>query len=772
MISVKNAPYDYLVRMSTATHTSRRFRFAMLLFIATAPVVLAQHAIIPVPVRAVIQPGAFHIDENTVILYDSDSAEVAAVARYLAERIALVSSFSPAVSRYSGESAPRNSIFLSLRKPDANATPEGYALRISPHGMRLSATAAPGLFYGVQTFRQLLPARFESSEGRDTVKGWDAPCCLIVDAPRFPWRGLLLDCARHFMDVDIIKRSIDMLALLKMNRLHWHLTDDQGWRIEIRKHPVLTAVGAWREEADGSRYGGFYTQEQIRDVVAYATERHVTVVPEIEMPGHARAALASYPALSCTGESQPVPHTWGVFEDVFCAGNDATFTFIEEVLDEVLVLFPSPYIHIGGDEVPKRRWSQCDACRKRMAQEQLVDEHALQSWFITRIEDYLSSRGRRLIGWDEILEGGLPPRATVQSWRGMQGAVEAVASGHDAIVSPTSHAYFDYPLTRIDMETVYGFDPMPAEIKPSQQEHILGGECNMWTEYVPQDLLESKLYPRMLAMSEALWIQPMNRTYLGFQRRVQEFYSRLDTLRVHYGFETQPVYFRIAYDSAAAAMSVALEGGQPGLRLEMLDMTRGGDVMPIESPARVSGSGVLGAVARKGERLRSDTALLRYDLHDAIHVPVGYGRRYSTRYSGGGDSALVDGVRGSTDHRDGRWQGFSSGDIVLTLDLGKPRALHGLSVGLLQRQEAWIFLPRSVTFSLSDDGFEFRELPTVNVAGEDRDEAILTRDIRIDAKGERGQYLRVHIDASAECPAWHPGAGKPSWVFVDEVVVR
>ena len=734
--------------------------------------ITAQHAVIPAPVRAAIQMGAFHIDAETAVLYDTDSADVRAVAEYLADRIGRVSSFTPAVRHYTGSSLPRNSILLSIRTAEGEVHPEGYALRVAPNGARCSAQSAAGLFYGVQTFRQLLPPRFESAAGRDTVRGWDAKCCLIVDAPRFAWRGLMLDCVRHFMDVDFIRHTIDVMALLKMNRLHWHLTDDQGWRLEIRRYPALTTVGAWRREADGSRYGGFYTQEQVRDIVAYAAARHITVVPEIEMPGHARAALAAYPALSCMQESLPVPHTWGVFDDVFCAGKEETIGFLQDVLAEVITLFPSREIHLGGDEVPPYRWEACADCRARMEREGLAGAPALQGWFMSRMASYLAAHGRRMIGWDEILAGGLPEDAVVQSWRGMDGAAEAARAGHDAIVSPTSHAYFDYALSTTDLEQVYRFEPVPATLKSAEAARILGGEAAMWTERAPQSVVEEKIYPRLLAMAEALWTPPLQRNFFLFRRRVQECYPRLDSLGVRYGFEAPPVRFVSTHDSSAGGLSVSLKAGQPGLQLRALRYDAEGNAAETDVPVAVEGRGVLGAFAWKNARLRSDTALLRYDVHEALFVRVQYSRAASRHYPGSGDSTLVDGIIASTNHHDGRWQGFTGGDVVLTMDLGAERPLHELSLGCLRHSAAWILLPSAVTFALSRDGREFTALSATEEQYDAKDNTRRRVAFSADAQGMRARYLRVRCDARTVLPDGHPAAGRDAWLFLDEISVR
>ena len=422
---------------------------------------------------------------------------------------------------------------------------EGYELTITPESV-VVAGAAAGRFYAQQTLAQL-----RAPDG-------SFPCCRITDQPRFAWRGMMLDVARHFFTIGEIKHLLDAMAAHKLNVFHWHLVDDQGWRIEIKRYPRLTETGAWRTgigfgldrgaarnyRADG-RYGGFYTQDDIRDIVAYAAHRHITVVPEIEMPGHASAALAVYPEFSCTGGSYSTDLDGGVFAGVYCGGNDATFAFLENVLTEVLALFPGKFIHVGGDEVPKANWQKCPHCRERIAVEKLKDEHELQSYFIRRIERFLNARGRRLIGWDELLEGGLAPHATVMSWRGVAGGIAAATAGHDVVMTPNSHCYLDQYQAQagqpkaiggfLPLEKVYEFEPVPAELPPDKARHVLGGGANLWTEYIPNyGHLQFMAWPRACALAEVLWSPKEGRDLAGFQVRLQAHTRFLDALGVHY----------------------------------------------------------------------------------------------------------------------------------------------------------------------------------------------------------------------------------------------
>ncbi|HUT23881.1 MAG TPA: beta-N-acetylhexosaminidase [Sumerlaeia bacterium] len=492
-----------------------------------------QISIIPSPTRIKKLRHLFRIGPETRVLAESGSEEVAAIASEFAEKLRTTTCY-PVPLGQSAERLPaENSILLTTVGGQKSTGREGYEIVVRDDWVLVRAPEPRGVFLGAQTLRQLLPPEVESPRKVENVE-WKIPGVWILDQPRYPCRGLLIDCARHFMTKEFLKRYIDLLACHKLNRLHLHLTDDQGWRIEIKKRPKLTEVGAWRGKGD-EKYGGFYTQDDIREIVAYAESRYVVVIPEIEMPGHARGALASYPEISCTGGPFEVATTWGVFEDVFCAGNDETFEFLEDVLDEVMELFPSSYIHIGGDECPKKRWQACEKCQARMQAEGLKDERELQSYFVKRISKILESRGRRLIGWDEILEGGLAPGATVQSWRGVQGGVAAARAGHDVIMSPTSHCYFDYGLDAIDLRKVFFFEPTPPELTPEEAKHILGGQANMWTEYAPQETIDGKVFPRLLGLAETLWSPAEGKDFDEFHERVKAHCKRLDFLGVRYG---------------------------------------------------------------------------------------------------------------------------------------------------------------------------------------------------------------------------------------------
>ena len=515
------------------------------------PAEVAALHVVPYPASVAPMPGTLRLADLTgIAVSDPTDRELLALADRAAG--ALREDGGLALSVRSNPAATDRAGTVMLRiAPGASTAAEGYRLVVSPTGITIDAGTHAGLFYGVQTLRQLLPAGASAGGGETTI-----PAVTIVDQPRFSYRGMHLDVGRHLFPVAFLKRYIDLMALYKMNTFHWHLTEDQGWRIEIRKYPRLTEVGSCRKETileknfdpyvgDGVPYCGYYTQEEIREIVAYAAERYVTVMPEIEMPGHSVAALASYPELACTDGPFEVSTRWGVTEDIFCP-KEETFTFLEDVLTEVMALFPSRYIHVGGDEAPKTRWTESDVAQAVIRREGLADENELQSYFIRRIERFLNAHGRRLVGWDEILEGGIAPEATVMSWRGMEGGIEAARQGHDVIMTPSGDVYFDYyqgdpawePLAiggYLPLERVYAFEPVPEELTPQESRYVLGAQGNVWTEYMAtSDYVEYMVFPRLLALSEVVWSPKDLRDWESFAARLPAQFRRLDRYGVHY----------------------------------------------------------------------------------------------------------------------------------------------------------------------------------------------------------------------------------------------
>jgi hexosaminidase len=526
------------------------------------------YPIIPKPLSMEIMTGKFLIDSDTKIVGD---ASLEKEGQLLADMLGAATNEDISFS----SDGKKGNIILKLDPAIENE--EGYELLVKYDEIVISGNTSKGVFYGIQTLRQLMPSAIELRDG--SLHELTIPAVAIKDNPRYQYRGMHLDVARHFFSVDFVKKYIDLIAMHKMNTFHWHLTEDQGWRIEIKKYPKLTEIGGYRNGTiighhpgtgnDEKEYGGFYTQEEIKEVVAYALARHVTVIPEIELPGHSSAAIAGYPSLSCfpdepsivfndmgskkgkeiqaNGTPKIVQETWGVFDDVFCAGNEETFAFLEGVLTEVIPLFPSQYIHIGGDECPKGNWKRCNLCQRRIKDLGLKDEHELQSYFIQRIEKFVNANGKKIIGWDEILEGGLAPNATVMSWRGTKGGIEAAKEHHDVIMTPGHSVYFDHyqsedkenePLAIGGLTTVndvYNYEPTPEELTVEEQKFVLGAQANLWSEYIKTpEYAEYMILPRMSALSEVVWSAKESKDWDNFELRLDNFRSRYEVLGLNF----------------------------------------------------------------------------------------------------------------------------------------------------------------------------------------------------------------------------------------------
>lgn len=532
-----------------------------------------QLSLIPQPLHMEEQDGDFKLDGNVTVKVDDKNEELRKLADLFVQGV-----------------YDRTGLTIKRGKPDEKGKSillkivsdtlgdEGYRLFVTNKDIVVQASKANGIFYGIQTIYQLLPTEVSGS--------WvSIPAVSIFDQPRFGWRGLMLDVGRYFYSVEYVKKFIDYLSMHKLNVFHWHLTEDHGWRIAIKKYPRLTEVGAWRSgtnfqpgnNIDHNPHGGFYTQEEIREVVAYAKDRYVTVVPEIELPGHSLAALTAYPDLSCTGGPFQIPEKWGIQEDIYCAGKEEVFVFLENVLAEVIELFPSEIIHIGGDEAPKKRWSACPHCQKRIKEEGLKDEHELQSYFITRIERFLNSKGRKIIGWDEILEGGLAPNAAVMSWRGTKGGIAAAKMGHPVVMTPTSHMYFDYfqgepylePFAiwgHVPLRKVYGYEPVPEELTTEEQKYVLGVQGNLWSEFIhSSDKNEYMTYPRGAALAEIAWSNPERKNWEDFKRRMEEQYRRYEQKGINYSRSAYQVYFEVTdqVDHNKSTVNLLTDSYQP-----------------------------------------------------------------------------------------------------------------------------------------------------------------------------------------------------------------
>lgn len=540
---------------------------------ANAQIANKDISIIPQPVSIQEGLGEFKINSKSKIYIDSNNPELQLLAGMLVDQLKHTSGYNISVIEKDGASA-KNAIVLTTQQTIDTLGNEGYALSVRPERIMLQASHGQGIFYGLQSIYQLLPveAAILAKKGNVSI-----PAVEILDKPRYSWRGMMLDVGRYFYPVDFIKKFIDYLAMHKMNTFHWHLVEDHGWRIEIKRYPELTEVGAWRKgtqinpggHIDRNLHGGYYTQDQIREVVDYAKGRYVTVIPEIEMPGHTQSALAAYPEISCTGGPFEMLVRWGIQEDIYCAGNEQTFQFLEDILSEVAELFPSPIIHIGGDEAPKARWKACSKCQARIKGEGLKDEHELQSYFIKRIEKFLLTKNKRIIGWDEILEGGLAPNAAVMSWRGIKGGITAAKQHHNVVMSPTSHLYFDYyqgdPALEpfaigglTTLQKVYSYEPTPAELSPEEGKYIIGVQGNIWSEFIHSpEKVEYMGIPRAAALAEVAWTQPDLKNWENFKRKMETQYKRYDDLGINYAKSAYNVWQEVRVDSAAKKATVS-----------------------------------------------------------------------------------------------------------------------------------------------------------------------------------------------------------------------
>lgn len=563
--------------------------------------------IIPLPNAMEIKEGSFALPQNIRIQTEYQEGEIADLySQFFADQLGCKPEF---VSE-GGD--------LILVKEDLDE--EAYGIEIGKEGIIIKASGYKGFFYGLQTLIQFFPPEaFTEVEFQE----YNLPYCKIDDAPRFPYRGVHLDVCRHYFPVNFIKKYIDVMAHYKMNRFHWHLTEDQGWRIEIKAFPKLQEISSKRIEKDSTEYGGYYTQEEVKEIVAYATARGIVVIPEIELPGHAMAALAAYPEFSCTGDTLPVANTWGVFDHVYCAGKDTTFAFLQAVLDEVIELFPSKYIHIGGDECPKGAWEKCDDCQARIKAEGLKDEHHLQSYFIQRIEKYLNGKGKKLIGWDEILEGGLAADATVMSWRGTEGGIAAAKQEHYAIMTPGSHCYFDHYQARNEFEPkaiccytslmkVYGYEPVPKELTADEAKYILGAQANMWTEYMEtSDHVEYMLLPRLLALSEVVWTQAENKNYEDFNNRLQTHRAHLKNKGYNLSDGDYIVQFEELEIDSKRCINLVSEQFEAEIRYAVDGSTPTKDSPIFTEPIEVkTGMEIKAGVFKEGELVRGESVLV------------------------------------------------------------------------------------------------------------------------------------------------------------------
>ncbi|SHM82594.1 hexosaminidase [Chitinophaga jiangningensis] len=731
----------------------------------------ATAALIPLPVQTQWTTETVTISHNTAIETDAATAGLAVLLHtYIEEQLGIALT-----------AQAKNRIVLRV-DTTLQLPPEGYQLQAANNEVRITAYSTDGIVHGIATLRQLWQLK---------QKELIVPGVLIKDYPRFAYRGMHLDVGRHFFTVDYLKTLIDQLALYKINNFHWHLTDDQGWRIEIKRYPKLQSIAAWRDQTlighkkelphqfDGRRYGGFYTQDEIREVVAYATARHINVIPEIEMPGHALAALAAYPQLGCTKGPYKTAQFWGIFDEVFCAGNDSTFTFLEDVLDEVFALFPSQYIHLGGDECPKVRWAKCPACQQRMKSEHLKNEDELQSYFVKRIAQYIQSKGRKVVGWDEILEGGLAHGATVMSWRGVEGAVEAAKQQHHVIMTPEDELYFDHYQSLYAVEPtaaggytplreVYDYDPLHAAGDTALLPYISGMQGQMWSEYLPTaQQANYMIYPRMLAMAERAWSTQQTRDYNDFLKRVAVHQQLLKSK----GIAGADVHNEITYrlDSLErGALNISLQTTAANAVIRYTTNGRAPEATSprYEGPLRLTHTTTLRAA------LFADGKQVYREFQQVFAISKSTGAKISikadpnTKYNANA-STLVNGITGTHRFNDGQWLGFSKRDLDAVIDLGTPQPVKVVATNVLNYHWQKMWAPTILEFQYSNDGVHYLPMTKTKTF-------LLNgiNNVRIQVKPVKARYIRVYAKNKGVIPAGEYGAGGNAMLLMDEISIN
>ena len=767
-----------------------KFRFATVLFILVFYSMQLfsenKYNIIPYPQQLIPQSGTFEFNAKTRVLCDLKDADILKLAHQFSEHFQLVSGRKLNISDIFGIDTANA---IVLEKILTTENPEAYRLNISPKTIRIQAGSPNGFFYGLQSLYQLMPVEIYGSK-KVSSKKWSAPAVQITDAPRFGYRGLHLDVCRHFFPIEFIKKYIDAMAIHKMNYFHWHLTDDQGWRIQIKKYPRLTEIGSKRDETlvgyyysrypqqfDGKPYGGFYTQDEAREIVAYARDRYITVIPEIEMPGHAQAAIAAYPYLSCTKDSTiKVATKWGVFPDVFCP-RDTTFHFLEDVLTEIMAIFPSKYIHIGGDECPKDRWKKCPDCQALIKSLNLKDENGLQSYFTHRMEKFLNSKGRQIIGWDEILDGGLAPNATVMSWRGTQGGIAAAKAGHDVIMTPSAYCYYDHyqsdPTTEpatiggyLPLETAYRYEPVPTELSEEEARHILGAQANLWAEYLPTtESVEYMAFPRVSAMAELQWSTRQNRNWDLFRQKMNTEFERYSQLGIKPSKAFYDVHFKTNM-SADKKLQVTLSCDCPDAQVQYQINKKW---FTYNEPLTLNESTIITAKAMVNGKQAGKSITKQFVVSKL--TGLSYTKSLNnTWYDGGGVNALTDGIPGNT-LAYSQWVGVSvtkGKEFDIIVDLKDSTVIQRFSIGLLQAKVLCVILPSHLKLYGSANGTDYQLLAEKEVPASASPVWEMIRP-ELTFQPTNVRYLKLTLTAGDDSPADCPDPMHGSLVFMDEM---
>lgn len=742
------------------------------------------YRVIPLPQEIVSVSGApFTLNGDVKILYPEGNEKMQKNAEFLAGYIKEITGKELKVGT---GTEGKNAIVLKLGLDAANA--EAYNLKVNGKGITIAAPTEAGVFYGIQTLRKSLPI----------VKGdVELPAVEINDYPRFGYRGVHFDVGRHFFDVEEAKTFIDMMTLHNMNRLHWHLTEDQGWRLEIKKYPLLTEIGSKRKETvigrnsgkyDGKPYGGFFTQEQAKEIVAYAADRYITVIPEIDLPGHMQAALAAYPELGCTGGPYEVWTQWGVSDNVLCAGKDKTLDFIDDVLTEVMEIFPSEYIHVGGDECPKDKWEKCPRCQARIkalgikSDDKHSKEEYLQSFVINHAEKFLNDHGRKIIGWDEILEGGLAPNATVMSWRGEAGGIEAAKQHHDVIMTPNTYLYFDYYQTKdiedeplaiggyVPVDMVYNYEPVPASLTPEEKEYIIGVQANHWSEYFPTfSQLQYMALPRWAALAEIQWTMPEKKNYENFLARMphmMDIYSlegynyAKHILNIHAEFVTNPVNKTVDVTLSSvdnADIHYTLDGSEPTAASAK-----------YTGPLKIDKDCTLKAVIIRPSG-NSKVFSENITFNKATVKPITMNQPVNSQYAYKGETTLVDGLKGNRNYKTGRWIAFYKNNMEAVIDMLEPTEISKAQIETCVEQGDWVFDARSFTVEVSEDGKTYRKVASESYPAMKEDDANGVKVHELTFEPVKARYVKLVVEPEYNIPAWHNGKGNPAFVFIDEI---
>lgn len=759
-----------------------------LLAVACNKRVVADYNVIPQVQNLSVKDGDVYVfDSSRKLVYDNQDSRrsLELFAQDLEELVGI----RPSVATGTSEDAKGN-VYFTLGLQDGRK--EAYSINVSSDGILVQAVTPEGIYRATRTLLK--------SVGAEKTSSVEFPSAEMSDWPRFGYRGLMLDVSRHFSDVEMVKRTIDMLALHQLNIFHWHLTDDQGWRIEIKSHPELTEVGAWRDDTvvgrylggtdyptDGKRHGGFYTQEQIREIVAYAKERYIEIIPEIDLPGHTSAVLAAYPQLGCEDKEYKVANRWGVIRDVLCAGNPASLDLFKDIMDEVCKLFPGKYIHLGGDECVKERWKACPKCQKKIKELGLKDgsryskEDYLQSWFMGEVASFVQSKGKRVIGWDEILEGVPMDDSVIMSWRGTEGGITAAKMGHDVVMTPTSDMYFDQSQTLasqleeipvggfINVMKVYSYEPLPASLTPEQQKHILGCQANVWCEYMPEERIRQyQILPRLAALSEVQWTMPERKNYKDFLKRLPKMLSIYD----HYGYNYAKHIFDVACSYSVNVEKGSLEVSLSTLGNDPIYYTLDGTspqtkkaMLYDDTPIVISSPSELKVSVLRNGKFTKEETLFKLDCNKATFKKVNISTTLNIMQAHLPHEILTDGIVGSLRCDDYRWMSCT-GRMSLVLDLGKTESFSRIGWTALNSQSENILVPQNVKIQISEDGKQYCTILDIEKNHEIQAQQSVEY-ISEEVGKQTARYIKMDFDSYK-----YPDKSSPSWVFLSELTVE